>query len=98
MFHVYVKELPEKVIEAFSELGFGCFHVPSNLVGVESGSNIEPYELFKPTEALPPEMPLILNKCLDEAVVAVTQTLNQIRSYYLPKTKSRSKKAKQPKN
>jgi transcriptional regulator with XRE-family HTH domain len=57
---------------------------PQTLVKFASVLNIEPYELFKPAEALSPDMPLILNKCLDEAVVAVTQTLNQIRGYYLP--------------
>ena len=71
---------------------------PQTLVKFATALNIEPYELFKPAEALPPEMPLILNKCLDEAVVAVTKTLNQIRGYYLPKSKSRSKQAKHPKN
>jgi len=40
--------------------------------------------LFKTAEKLPPDMPIILIKCIDEAVVAVTQTLNQILSYYLP--------------
>jgi len=71
---------------------------PQTLAKFATVLNIEPYELFKPAEALPPEIPLILNKCLDEAVVAVTKTLNQIRSYYIPKSKSRSKQAKHPKN
>jgi transcriptional regulator with XRE-family HTH domain len=57
---------------------------PKTLVKFASALNIEPYELFKSSEALSPDVPLILNKCLDEAVVAVTQTLNQIRGYYLP--------------
>jgi transcriptional regulator with XRE-family HTH domain len=56
---------------------------PQTLVKFATALNIQPYELFKPEEALPPDMPLILNKCLDEAVVAVTRTLNQIRGYYL---------------
>jgi len=60
--------------------------------------NIEPYELFKPTETLPTDTPAILNKCLDEAVVAVTQTLNQIRGYYLPQTKTPARRAKRTKN
>jgi transcriptional regulator with XRE-family HTH domain len=59
---------------------------PQTLVKFATALNIEPYELFKPAEALPSDVSLILNKCLDEAVVAVTQTLNQIRDYYLPKT------------
>ena len=67
---------------------------PQTLVKFASALNVEPYELFKPAEALPPEMPLILNKCLDEAVVAVTQTLNQIRGYYLPQAKGRGRRGK----
>jgi transcriptional regulator with XRE-family HTH domain len=61
---------------------------PKTLVKFASALNIEPYELFKSSEALPPDMPLILNKCFDEAVVAVTQTLNQIRGYYVPQARS----------
>ena len=63
---------------------------PQTLAKFASALNIEPYELFKPAEALPPDVPLILNKCLDEAVIAVTQTLNQIRGYYLPQTTGRA--------
>ena len=57
---------------------------PLTLVKFASTLNIEPYELLKPADVLPPDTPTILNKCIDEAVVAVTQTLNQIRGYYLP--------------
>jgi transcriptional regulator with XRE-family HTH domain len=60
---------------------------PQTLVKFASVLSIEPYELFKPAEALPLDVSLILNNCLDEAVVAVTQTLNQIRGYYLPQIK-----------
>ena len=67
---------------------------PKTLVKFASALNIEPHELFKRAEALPSDVPDILNKCLDEAVVAVTQTLNQIRGYYVPKTKAQSKRAK----
>jgi transcriptional regulator with XRE-family HTH domain len=67
---------------------------PQTLVKFATALNIEPYELFKPAEALPSDVTNTLNKCFDEAVVAVTQTLNQIRSYYLPKSKSRSKQTK----
>jgi len=66
---------------------------PQTLVKFATALNIEPYELFKPAEALPPDVPLILNKCLDEAVVAVTSTLNQIRDYYLPHPEPRIKQA-----
>ena len=57
---------------------------PKTLVKFASVLNIEPHDLFKPPEALPSDVPDILNKCLDEAVVAVTKTLNEIRGYYLP--------------
>jgi transcriptional regulator with XRE-family HTH domain len=58
---------------------------PQTLVKFASVLNVEPYELFKPSEAMSPDTPVVLNKCLDEAIVAVTQTLNEIRGYYLPK-------------
>ena len=60
---------------------------PVTLVKFASTLSIEPYELFKPEEAIPSDTANTLNKCLDEAVVAVTETLNQIREYYLPKKK-----------
>ena len=64
---------------------------PQTLVKFASTLNIEPYKLFRPAEILPYDMPLILNKCIDEAVVAVTQTLNQVRSFYLPQIDTPSK-------
>ena len=64
---------------------------PQTLVKFASTLNVEPYELFKPAETLPSGMPLILNKCFDEAVTAVTQTLNQVRNYYLSYTEEPSK-------
>jgi transcriptional regulator with XRE-family HTH domain len=67
---------------------------PKTLVKFASALKVEPYELFKPEEALPPDVPLILNQCLDEAVIEVTKTLDRIRGYYLPQTKPRSKRTK----
>ena len=64
---------------------------PQTLVKFASALNIEPYELFKPANELPSDVADTVNKCLDEAVVAVTQTLNQIRGYYLPKPKTKRK-------
>jgi transcriptional regulator with XRE-family HTH domain len=58
---------------------------PQTLVKFANVMKIEPYELFKPAKALPPDVSATLNKSFDEAVVAVTDTLNQIRDYYLPK-------------
>ena len=71
---------------------------PETMAKFSNALNIEPYELFMPTDPLPSNVPVILNKCFDEAVVAVSKTLNQVRDYYIPKTKSRTKQAKQPKN
>jgi transcriptional regulator with XRE-family HTH domain len=59
---------------------------PQTLVKFASALKIEPYELFKPEEALPPDVSTILNKYTDEAVIAVTQALDQIRGYYLAQT------------
>jgi transcriptional regulator with XRE-family HTH domain len=56
---------------------------PQTLVKFASALNIEPYELFKPEGALPPDMEIVLNKSFDEAVAAVTRTLNEVRGYYL---------------
>ncbi|MDR2303888.1 MAG: helix-turn-helix domain-containing protein [Treponema sp.] len=56
---------------------------PLTLVKFASTLNIEPYELFKPEGALPSDASAILNKSFDDAVMAVTRTLNQVRGYYL---------------
>jgi transcriptional regulator with XRE-family HTH domain len=56
---------------------------PLTLVKFASALNIEPYELFKPEEALAPDVATILNKSFDEAVLAVTRSLNEVRGYYL---------------
>ncbi|MFP3042424.1 helix-turn-helix domain-containing protein [Treponema primitia] len=59
---------------------------PQTLVKFASALNIEPFELFKPEAALPPDVSTVLNKYTDEAVAAVTKTLNNIRGYYLTQT------------
>jgi len=64
---------------------------PQTLVKFASVMKIEPYELFKSEDAILSDVPIILNKCLDEAIVAVTQTLNQVRGYYIPKSKTKRK-------
>ena len=48
---------------------------------------VEPFELFKPIEPLPPDVGRAVNACMDEAIAAVTETLNQIRSYHLQEEK-----------
>jgi transcriptional regulator with XRE-family HTH domain len=62
---------------------------PQTLVKFASVLNIEPYELFKPEEIIHSDTSVILNKCFDEAIVAVTKTLNQVRGYYVPKSKTK---------
>jgi transcriptional regulator with XRE-family HTH domain len=64
---------------------------PQTLVKFATTLNIEPYELFRPEETLPPDFPVMLNISFDEAVEAVTKTLNQVRGYYLPKTKKQKR-------
>ena len=64
---------------------------PQTLIKFSSALNIEPYELLKPAEALPADMPNVVNKCFDEAVVAVTQALNQVRGYYLSQAENPQK-------
>jgi len=64
---------------------------PQTLVKFATTLNIEPYELFKPDEAIPPDFPVMLNKSFDEAVEAVTKTLNQVRGYYLSKAKKQKR-------
>jgi transcriptional regulator with XRE-family HTH domain len=56
---------------------------PQTLIKFATALNIQPYELFMPKDALPPDVTSVLNKYADDAVAAVTQTLNSIRGYYL---------------
>jgi transcriptional regulator with XRE-family HTH domain len=63
---------------------------PQTMVKFASALNIEPYELFKPEEAVPPDVSTILNKYTDEALQAVTKTLNRIRGSYLRQTEAPS--------
>jgi|GEM_PF-527562 len=44
--------------------------------------NIEPYELLKRENTIPPNASLVANRCLDEATTAVTEALDKVRSYY----------------
>jgi transcriptional regulator with XRE-family HTH domain len=64
---------------------------PNTLAKVASALNIDTYELFKPEKALTLELSTVLNKYADEAVIAVTQTLNTIRGYYLTQSNNSPK-------
>ncbi|GHV70143.1 hypothetical protein AGMMS49928_16800 [Spirochaetia bacterium] len=59
---------------------------PLTLVKFAEALKIEPYELFKPAESLPPNMSLALAKWGDEVVEAVTQTVKNMQDYYLEET------------
>jgi transcriptional regulator with XRE-family HTH domain len=56
---------------------------PLTLVKFAGALKIEPYELLKPAEVLPPNMATTLTKWSDEVAEAVNQTLNSIKGYYL---------------
>jgi transcriptional regulator with XRE-family HTH domain len=68
-------DLPEKLnisVNFLSNIENGNKWIsPQTLVKFASTLKIEPYELFKPEEALPPDASTLLNKYADEAVIAV---------------------------
>jgi transcriptional regulator with XRE-family HTH domain len=57
---------------------------PVTLVKFAAALNIEPYELFKPEDAISPSVASALSKWSGEVADAVTQTLDNIRAHYLP--------------
>ncbi|MDR1957272.1 MAG: helix-turn-helix domain-containing protein [Treponema sp.] len=56
---------------------------PVTLVKFANALHIEPYELFKPDEALSPATAAALTKWSNEIVEAVAQTVQDIQGYYL---------------
>jgi transcriptional regulator with XRE-family HTH domain len=58
---------------------------PITLVKFATALCIEPYELFKPENTVSSGVATILTKWSDEVAEAVTQTLDNIRGYYLTK-------------
>ena len=56
---------------------------PMTLVKFSSALNIEPYELFKPENALSPEITTALTNWSTDIVEAVTQTVEHIQTCYL---------------
>ena len=83
-------ELAEKLgisIPFLSDVENGRKWVSSaTLVRFADALGIEPHELFKPDEALSPNMALTLSKWSQEVVHAVTQTVKNIQEYYLDPT------------
>jgi len=59
---------------------------PATLVKIADALGIEPHELFKPAEALPPTAALVLGKWSEEVIQAVTLTVKNIQDYYLAQT------------
>ncbi|MCL1927966.1 MAG: helix-turn-helix transcriptional regulator [Treponema sp.] len=58
---------------------------PMTLVKFASALNIEPYELFKPENAISPEISTALTNWSNDIVEAVTQTVKDIQTCYLIK-------------
>jgi len=58
---------------------------PNTLAKFASALEIEPYELFKPENALSPEIAASLTNWSTDIVEAVTQTVKKIHDCYLPR-------------
>ncbi|ULQ60688.1 helix-turn-helix transcriptional regulator [Brucepastera parasyntrophica] len=56
---------------------------PLTLVKLASALDIEPYELFKPENAVSPEITTALTNWSNDIVEAVTQTVKNIQTCYL---------------
>ena len=80
-------ELAEKLeisIPFLSDVENGRKWVSSaTLVKFANALGIEVHELFKPNEPVSPSVALTLNKWSDEVIEAVTQTVKNIKGYYL---------------
>jgi transcriptional regulator with XRE-family HTH domain len=55
---------------------------PATMVKCASALNIEPYELFKQPDSLPPSVATLFVKYNDEVVHAVSDSLKTIYGYY----------------
>jgi len=55
---------------------------PASMVKFASVLNIEPYELFKPAETPNQSVSILLSKYNDEVIQAVSDSLNQIYTYF----------------
>ena len=56
---------------------------PATLVKFANALSIEPYELFKPAETTSPGIALALNKWSEDVVQAVSQTVKNLKDYYI---------------
>jgi len=55
---------------------------PASIVKFASVLNIEPFELFKPANALPPAVSSLFAKYNDEVMQAVSVSIKQVYGYY----------------
>ncbi|GHT95946.1 hypothetical protein FACS1894141_5450 [Spirochaetia bacterium] len=55
---------------------------PATMVKFAAVLNIEPYELFKPADTVPPTVSTLFSKYNDEVVLAVSESLKTIYNYY----------------
>jgi len=55
---------------------------PATMVKFASILNIEPYELFKPADAAPPDVSTLFSRYNKEVVQAISNSLQQIYHYY----------------
>jgi transcriptional regulator with XRE-family HTH domain len=55
---------------------------PATMVKFAAVLNIEPYELFKPADAVPSTVSALFSKYNDEVVLAVSESLKTIYNYY----------------
>ena len=53
------------------------------LARLAAALGVEPFELLKPLEPLPPAISRLLTQSFDEAVAEVTKALYHVRDYYL---------------
>ncbi|MCL2007036.1 MAG: helix-turn-helix domain-containing protein [Treponema sp.] len=54
----------------------------SSIVKISKTFNIEPFELFRPIEAIPPSVSVLLSKYNDEVIHAISSSVEQIYAYY----------------
>jgi transcriptional regulator with XRE-family HTH domain len=67
---------------------------PASIVKFASVLNIEPFELFKPANALPPAVSSLFAKYNDEVMQAVSVSIKQVYGYYQAHIEGKSKKTK----
>jgi len=60
---------------------------PATLVKLAGVLNIEPHKLLEPEQPLTPAMMITLERWSDEVVDAVTETVKNIKEYYLAQRK-----------